>query len=49
MNWHPDMPGDFKNQIVTGDARELARAIPDESVDLLGQLLAAAPPLERGG
>jgi DNA modification methylase len=33
--WHPDMPDEFKNQIVTGDARELAKAIPDESIDLI--------------
>ena len=35
MTWHPDMPIEYRNQIVTGDARELARAIPDESVDLI--------------
>jgi len=35
MTWHPDMPEEYKNQIVTGDARELARRIPDESVDLI--------------
>ena len=35
MTWHPDMPHEYRNAIVTGDARELARAIPDESVDLL--------------
>ncbi len=33
--WHPDMPESYKNQIVTGDARELAKAIPDESIDLI--------------
>ncbi len=33
--WHPDMPESYKNQIVTGDARELARAIPDNSIDLV--------------
>jgi len=33
--WHPDMPDEFKNAIVTGDARELAERIPDESVDLI--------------
>ena len=33
--WHPDMPDEFKNQIVTGDARVLAKAIPDESIDLI--------------
>ena len=35
MTWHPDMPDAYKDSIVTGDARELARAIPDESVDLI--------------
>ena len=33
--WHPDMPEEYKNQIVTGDARELAKRIPDESIDLI--------------
>lgn len=33
--WHPDIPLEYRNQIVTGDARELAKAIPDESVDLV--------------
>lgn len=33
--WHPDMPEEYKNQIVTGDARELAKRIPNESVDLI--------------
>lgn len=33
--WHPDMPEEYKNQIVTGDARELAEQIPDESIDLI--------------
>jgi len=32
--WHPDMPQEYRNQIVTGDARELAKRIPDESVAL---------------
>lgn len=31
----PDPPPEYLNQIVTGDARELAQAIPDESVDLI--------------
>ena len=35
MTWHPDMPEEYKNQIVTGDARELAKRIPDESIDLI--------------
>jgi SAM-dependent methyltransferase len=29
------MPDEYKNQIVTGDARVLAERIPDESVDLI--------------
>lgn len=35
MTWHPDMPEEYRNAIVTGDARELAKAIPDESIDLV--------------
>ena len=35
MTWHPDMPEEYKNQIVTGEARELAKRIPDESIDLI--------------
>jgi methylase of polypeptide subunit release factors len=35
MTWHPDIPDEYRNQIVTGDARELAKRIPDESVDLI--------------
>jgi hypothetical protein len=35
MTWHPDMPLAYRDSIVTGDAKELARAIPDESVDLV--------------
>jgi len=34
MTWHPDIPEEYRNQIVTGDARELAKRIPDESVDV---------------
>lgn len=33
--WHPEMPNEFRNQIVTGDARKLARSIPAASVDLV--------------
>jgi len=33
--WHPDMPEEYKNAIVTGDARELATRIPDESIALV--------------
>ena len=35
MTWHPDIPEEYRNQIVTGDARELAKRIPDESIDLI--------------
>jgi DNA modification methylase len=35
MTWHPDMPEHYRNAIITGDARELAAAIPDASVDLV--------------
>ena len=35
VSWHPDMPEHYRNTIVTGDARVLSRAIPDESVDLI--------------
>jgi len=34
-DWHPDIPLEYRNQIVTGDARQLAEAIPDESIDLI--------------
>ena len=33
--WHPGTPMGYRDQIVTGDARELAKRIPDESVDLI--------------
>jgi DNA modification methylase len=33
--WHPGIPEHYRNQIVTGDARQLAEALPDESVDLI--------------
>lgn len=35
MTWHPDMPVEYRDAIVTGDSRELATRIPDESVDLV--------------
>ena len=35
MTWHPNIPEEYRNQIVTGDARELAKRIPDESIDLI--------------
>ena len=35
MTFHPDIPAEYRNQIVTGDARKLAECIPDESVDLI--------------
>lgn len=34
MDWR-GIPPEYQNQIVTGDARELAKRIPDESVDLI--------------
>ena len=34
-DWRTDIPGEYHNQIVTGDARELAKRIPDESIDLI--------------
>ena len=33
--WNPDIPHEYRNAIVTGDARELAKSIPDESIDLV--------------
>jgi DNA modification methylase len=33
--WHPDMPSEYRNEIVTGDALVLAERIPDQSVDLI--------------
>lgn len=33
--WHEGVPDEYRNQIVTGDARELAKRLPDESVDLI--------------
>lgn len=33
--WHPDTPIEYRNEIVTGDARVLAERIPSESVDLI--------------
>lgn len=35
MNWHPGIPLEYRNQVVTGDARELSARLPDESVDLV--------------
>lgn len=35
MGWDERMPLSYRDQIVTGDARVLAREIPDESVDLV--------------
>ncbi len=42
--WHPDMPLEYRNQIVTGDARESAHHIPElcserRSLTLKGVLL----------
>ncbi len=33
--WHPNMPLEYRNAIATGDARELAKHILDESIDLI--------------
>lgn len=33
--WHTDTPEQYRDAIITGDARELARLIPDASVDLI--------------
>lgn len=33
--WHPDIPFEYRNQIVTGDAKELAKCLPDKSIDLI--------------
>lgn len=33
--WHPGIPMGYRDAIVTGDARELASELPDESVDLI--------------
>jgi hypothetical protein len=35
VSWHPDTPNEYRNQIVTGDARVLASRLPDESVDMV--------------
>lgn len=35
MTWHPNIPLHYRDQIVTGDARALARDIPDASIDLV--------------
>lgn len=33
--WHPDIPDQYKNQILTGDMYELCKAIPDNSIDII--------------
>ena len=33
--WHNDIPRAYRDQVVTGDARELAAAIPDQSIDMV--------------
>lgn len=33
--WHPGIPDEWRNQIVTGDALELAKRIPDKSIDIV--------------
>ena len=42
--WHPDIPEEYRNQIVVGDARELVRRLPDESVDIVF----TSPPWNKG-
>jgi tRNA1(Val) A37 N6-methylase TrmN6 len=34
-DFHPGVPEHYRNEVVTGDARLLAEALPDESVDLI--------------
>lgn len=33
--WHADMPEEYRNEIICGDARVLSERIPDNSVDLI--------------
>lgn len=33
--WHPEWPKAYRDQIITGDARQLAQRIPDDSVDMV--------------
>lgn len=35
MTWHPDMPDDLKNTVVTGNAYDVAERIPDRSVQMV--------------
>jgi hypothetical protein len=35
MSWHPDIPAEYRDAIVTGDARELSKRLPDASADLV--------------
>lgn len=35
MTWHMDIPQEYRDQIVTGDARVLAERLPEASVDLV--------------
>jgi DNA modification methylase len=35
MAWHPDVPKEYRDSVVIGDARELSEQIPDESVKLI--------------
>lgn len=34
-DWHPDMPQNYRDQILTGDCRDLAAFLPDSSIDLI--------------
>lgn len=35
VEWHAGMPQEYRNAILTGDSRELAERIPNNSVDLI--------------
>lgn len=35
MTWHPEIPGEYRNAVVCGDARTLSQRLPDESIDLV--------------
>lgn len=33
--WHADMPDEFRDRIIEGDALELIKRLPDDSIDVL--------------
>ena len=45
MNWHPDIPEEYRNQIVKGDCLDLILRLPDASVDAV----ITDPPYSSGG